>query len=211
MSEIEVTTAPAAVAAPETAEAAAAAPSGECHPLHCRWTVSYNGPSKNKTNWEENVKTVMHLETVEDFWGLFNNIPRVDELAPSSDYNLFREGIFPGWEDAANREGGKWLVAVGGNDLSTLSRMWMDSCMFAIGEQFVDTQEICGIVVSVRARGNKLCLWTRTAVDEEKTKALGRKWKAALGLKADQAIKYQFHSESLQTQRSFPKGDAYTV
>ncbi|KAI9187933.1 eukaryotic translation initiation factor 4E [Blastocladiella emersonii ATCC 22665] len=209
MSEVEINAAPVAAAATE-APAAAAVSAGP-HPLHCKWTVSYNGPSKNKTNWEENVKTVMHLETVEDFWGLFNNIPKVDELAPSSDYNLFREGIFPGWEDAANREGGKWLVSVSAGDLSNLSRMWMDSCMFAIGEQFEDTQEICGIVVSVRARGHKLCLWTRTAVDEEKTKALGKKWKAALGLKPDALIKYQFHSESLQTQRSFPKGDAYSV
>ncbi|ORZ31753.1 eukaryotic translation initiation factor 4E-2 [Catenaria anguillulae PL171] len=225
--------------APATTSDAGAShtPAADVHPLNGKWTLSYTGPTKSK-NWEDNVKKVATIGTVEEFWGsataslfslivcanspdleltrlivtrfsLFNNIPKVDDLANSSDYNLFREGIFPGWEDKANCQGGKWLVPVPGNDLSGLSRMWLESCLFAIGEQFHDTQEICGIVVSVRSRGHKLCLWTRTALDVEKTQELGRKWKAAIGL--DSVIKYQVHSESISANKSFPKGDAYTV
>lgn len=35
-----------------------------------------------------------------------------------------------------------------------------------IGEQFDDGDEICGVVVNVRARGDRICLWTRTASNE---------------------------------------------
>lgn len=38
--------------------------------------------------------------------------------------------------------------------------------MALIGEQFDETEDICGIVASVRARGDKLALWTRTASNE---------------------------------------------
>ncbi|KAJ3350374.1 Eukaryotic translation initiation factor 4E type 2 [Allomyces javanicus] len=198
---------PAAEAAP-----VATAPKAGVHPLHDKWVLYYNGPSKDKSaNWEDLVKRVMTFDTVEDFWGLFNNIPRVEDLANQSDYNLFRDPIFPAWEHPDNREGGKWLLAVSGGDIQGLSRMWLDSCLFAIGEQFEDTKEICGVVVSVRPRGHKLCLWTRSALDEEKTVALGKAWKEALGLGPESKIKYQIHSSSVQSQRSFPKGEAYSL
>lgn len=35
-----------------------------------------------------------------------------------------------------------------------------------IGEQFDDGDEICGVVVNVRTRGDRICLWTRTASNE---------------------------------------------
>jgi translation initiation factor 4E len=40
------------------------------HPLNGKWCLFYNGPSKDKSlNWEDTVKKVMTLGTVEDFWG----------------------------------------------------------------------------------------------------------------------------------------------
>ena len=35
-----------------------------------------------------------------------------------------------------------------------------------IGEQFTEGDEICGIVVNVRAKQDKLCVWTKTASNE---------------------------------------------
>lgn len=35
-----------------------------------------------------------------------------------------------------------------------------------IGEQFAESDEICGAVVSIRARVEKLALWTKTASNE---------------------------------------------
>ena len=38
--------------------------------------------------------------------------------------------------------------------------------MAAIGEQFTEGEEICGIVVNLRARQDRLCIWTKTASNE---------------------------------------------
>ena len=35
-----------------------------------------------------------------------------------------------------------------------------------IGEQFTEGDEVCGIVVNVRAKQDKLCIWTKTAANE---------------------------------------------
>lgn len=38
--------------------------------------------------------------------------------------------------------------------------------MACIGEQFTEGDEICGVVVNVRARQDRLCMWTKTASNE---------------------------------------------
>ena len=38
--------------------------------------------------------------------------------------------------------------------------------MACIGEQFQEGDEICGIVINVRARQDRLCMWTKTASNE---------------------------------------------
>ena len=41
------------------------------HPLQHQWTLWFDSPDKKatKANWSENLKQVITLDTVEDFWG----------------------------------------------------------------------------------------------------------------------------------------------
>jgi len=43
---------------------------------------------------------------------MYNNTYPVTELMPNIDYMLFKKGIRPEWEDASNKEGGKWVVTL---------------------------------------------------------------------------------------------------
>ena len=43
-----------------------------------------------------------------------------------------------------------------------------------IGEQFEDGNEICGAVVSVRQRQDRIAIWTRTATNEETQIHIGK-------------------------------------
>jgi translation initiation factor 4E len=52
----------------------------------------------------------MSVDTVEDFWSVFNHIERVSKLQSGFDFSFFKRGIKPMWEDDANRRGGKWIV-----------------------------------------------------------------------------------------------------
>jgi translation initiation factor 4E len=47
-----------------------------------------------------------------------------------------------------------------------LDQLWLNILLAMIGEQFDEGDEICGAVASVRARQEKIALWTRTATNE---------------------------------------------
>jgi hypothetical protein len=47
-----------------------------------------------------------------------------------------------------------------------LDQLWLNILLAMIGEQFDEGDEICGAVASVRARQEKVALWTRTATHE---------------------------------------------
>jgi translation initiation factor 4E len=108
------------------------------HPLMNTWTLWFTktpaatGP---KESWADLLKEVITFDSVEEFWGyaflsrcwhhcllicfiwlsmtgiefrIFNNIAKTSEIPLKSDYALFKKGVRPEWEDAANKEGGKW-------------------------------------------------------------------------------------------------------
>lgn len=41
------------------------------HPLQSTWTLWFDNPGKkaNSNNWSENLKEIVNVNTVEDFWG----------------------------------------------------------------------------------------------------------------------------------------------
>lgn len=74
----------------------------------------------------------------------------------------------PKWEDATCEHGGKWTVLVpkGPASKAALDAMWLNVLLACVGEQFTEGDEVCGVVVSVRAKQDKVALWTRTAANE---------------------------------------------
>jgi len=109
--------------------AAAAVSGGPTHPLQYRWTLWYDNSAAARKNrfasWDENLTKLMTFGTVEEFWALFNNILEPSHLAPSSNYHLFKEGIAPKWEDAANSEGGKWVLMNPPSYKERLDQYWI--------------------------------------------------------------------------------------
>jgi translation initiation factor 4E len=94
-----------------------------------------------------------------------------------SDYHLFKQGIEPKWEDAANAKGGKWVISFKKGQREALSDHWLHTVCLAsfylttqvlavIGSYFDDSEEITGCVVSVRKNGDRIALWTRDASSE---------------------------------------------
>ena len=71
------------------------------HPLQNAWTLWFFKNDKSRS-WEENQRPIITVTTVEDFWALYNHIEVASKLPIGSDYSLFKEGIFPDWEDPRN-------------------------------------------------------------------------------------------------------------
>jgi len=101
---------------------------------------------------------------VEGFWSYYNHLIRPNDLPVTSDYLLFRDTIKPMWEDEANREGGKWIVRL---RKGYASRCWEDLVLAVVGEQFDVSEEICGVVISIRFQEDIISVWNKNAQDRE--------------------------------------------
>ena len=81
------------------------------HPLENAWTLWFFKNDRSK-KWEEMQSPVLTVRTVEDFWSLYHHIELASLLPAGTDYSLFKEGIFPDWEDRRNKEGGRWDAVI---------------------------------------------------------------------------------------------------
>jgi hypothetical protein len=80
--------------------------------LQSTWTVWFlhRGPGVKISNYLQATKQLGSFSTAEEFWDLYCHLRRVDKLSFTSEYQLFRKGIKPMWEDPVNAAGGKWVV-----------------------------------------------------------------------------------------------------
>jgi len=167
------------------------------HPLYSPWTLWFDSPASKNRNlpqtpstafpqtpipqtpsvaaaqgWMEDIKRVISFDSVEEFWGLYNNIIPPSQLPSKANYYLFKEGIIPAWEDEANKDGGKWSIQLPKEkNRSNVDKMWLYTMLAAIGETFDPAPAdgsstpslITGVIVSSRAQFYRISIWTRLA------------------------------------------------
>jgi translation initiation factor 4E len=121
---------------------------------------------------------------------LVNNLVPPSKLLPNANYHFFKEGIEPKWEHPRNEKGGKWQVVWQRHSGKTDSA-WLYSLLALIGESLDDeSEEICGAVVSVRQKQEKVAIWTKTGDKPEAVQAMGQKIKALLDLGAQDKLEF---------------------
>jgi translation initiation factor 4E len=156
------------------------------HPLEHRWTLWFDNPlTKQTTNkYGQTLRAVYTFDTVEDFWCLYNNIKSPSQLQPNATFYLFKDGIEPKWEDKRNEHGGSWTATVprGPNSKTLLDAWWLNAVLGCIGEQFTDGDEINGIAVNIRMKGDRVDLWTKTASNEALQTTIGKQFKQLLDI-----------------------------
>ncbi|XP_076919690.1 eukaryotic translation initiation factor 4E-1-like [Bidens hawaiensis] len=135
------------------------------HPLEHSWTFWFDNPSakSKQVAWGSSIRPIYTFSTVEEFWSLYNNIHRPSRLAAGADLHCFKNRIEPKWEDPVCAGGGKWTMTFPKSKSDTC---WLYMLLAMIGEQFDHGDEICGAVVNVRSRQEKIALWTKNASNE---------------------------------------------
>ncbi|XP_017793884.1 PREDICTED: eukaryotic translation initiation factor 4E-1A [Habropoda laboriosa] len=174
------------------------------HPLQHTWTLWYFEPDKNKT-WEENQRKVTNNS-------LYNHIKAASELQIGCDYSMFKQGIKPMWEDEANKCGGRWLLNLDRKLRNMdLDRFWLDTLLCIIGEAFNGySDEICGAVVNIRGKTDKIGVWTANAKNKDSVLEIGRKLRERLKISSKVSICYQIHKDVMVKSGSQAK-NAYVV
>ncbi|KAK0516755.1 hypothetical protein JMJ35_001358 [Cladonia borealis] len=190
------------------------------HPLMNEWTLWFTKPPSGKgDNWNDLLKEVVTFDSVEEFWGVYNNITPTSELALKSDYHLFKKGVRPEWEDPQNKHGGKWSYQFKDKRSAPIDELWLHVMLAAIGETLENDNdgEVMGVVVNVRKGFYRIGLWTKTtgkvipgagdgdvaggkgrSADKSRDilMGLGRKFKEVLKLKDAEVVEFSGHTES---------------
>lgn len=98
------------------------------------------------------------FNSAEDLFEIFDHMRRPSSLPLVSDYHMFKKGIRPVWEDEENKKGGKWIVRL---KKGVADRYWEELVFAIAGDEFEASEEVCGVVLSVRNGEDILSIWTR--------------------------------------------------
>uniref|UniRef100_A0A1L8DRI4 eIF-4F 25 kDa subunit n=1 Tax=Nyssomyia neivai TaxID=330878 RepID=A0A1L8DRI4_9DIPT len=166
------------------------------HPLQHTWCLWYMENNRTK-KWEDCLVEITSVDNVEDFWSVYNHVKLLSEMKSGTDFNLFKKGIKPMWEDHHNKRGGKWMLTLDKYQRHTeFDRLWLDMLLCLIGEVFDYPDEICGAVASIRGKGDKICIWTRSSQNKTANLAIGHNIRNSLKLPPNMKIQYILHNDT---------------
>ncbi|KAK2725448.1 eukaryotic translation initiation factor 4E-like isoform X2 [Artemia franciscana] len=176
------------------------------HPLQNKWTFWYYKPDKSLP-WEQNLHKVTDFDTVEGFWALHNHIKPPSELQMGLDFNLFKEGIKPMWEDPSNIKGGKWVLNLDKRRRGPENdKLWLELVLSMIGELYDDdNDDICGAVFQVRPKCERIAIWLGNTGNKEAVLRIGHKIKEFLELPPKMIIVYEDHKDAANKTGSMAK------
>ncbi|KIX93814.1 uncharacterized protein Z520_10439 [Fonsecaea multimorphosa CBS 102226] len=186
------------------------------HPLLNTWSLWFTKPPSSKgDNWNDLLKEVITFDTVEEFWGVYNNITATSDLAVKSDYHLFKRGVRPEWEDPQNKHGGKWSYTFKDKKVVNIDELWLHTQLAAIGETLEDDgdNEIMGVVVNVRKSFYRIGLWTRTtgkAGGKDTLMKIGARFKQVLQIPDNDQLEFSGHTDAAHAGSTRAK-TKYTV
>ncbi|KAK2467470.1 hypothetical protein APHAL10511_000325 [Amanita phalloides] len=196
------------------------------HPLQFSWIIyhdtkpnvphtpsssnpSFSSPSLHShptemTDYEAGLTVIGEFDTVESFCRYFNWLKPPSKLERNSNYHLFKSGIKPMWEDPANARGGKWVLTMKNNPV-LLDRCWSWLAMALVGEELEDGDDICGAVVSLRSKVDRIQVWTRTKDEVEKLNGIGKKLVKLLDVSEADGIglEFQYNTEDRPLPNKF--------
>eukprot|EP01128_Nolandella_sp_AFSM9_P003486 TRINITY_DN149_c3_g1_i1.p1 TRINITY_DN149_c3_g1~~TRINITY_DN149_c3_g1_i1.p1 ORF type:complete len:216 (+),score=56.77 TRINITY_DN149_c3_g1_i1:1-648(+) len=168
-------------------------------PLHTPYTFwylkkSYALQTSGKDSYERSLIRVGDVHTVGEFWAIYSNIVKAENIDYDVDLFFFRKGLKPMWEEPDNNRGGKFTVYFSRtNGRKRGARSWEEMLLALVGAQIdVPEDEICGLVYRISGNQDELHIWTKHANDL----ALRRTVEAGVRgvLKISQEISYRKHA-----------------
>lgn len=193
-------------------------------PLPGTWTFWFYHRDRNikSTNYFSGTHKVMDFTTPKTFWQLYANLTTINALSLWTEYQIFREGIKPMWEDPHNAHGGRWALRfkrkkpsrVGEPDYDYTNKllsysqyqaaqMWESLLLEVVSGSFAkdrvfDDLEVLGIVVSVRREEYVISVWNKTATDVTIINAIRSAILEVTGANLEEvSLEYSPHSESM--------------
>jgi len=180
---------------------------GASHPqftkqLDTKWTFWYEsnprhdkGKPVNKTDYLKDVKRGKTFDTIASFWDCWREVQTVCNPSEACNYELFKHGVKPVWEDPKNSKGGKCVLSMPCTaTLEDTMKQWVSLMITLLIGEF--GPDINGVVLSRRSWGNIFSVWVRNANDKDTVDATMRHLHELFG--RDVQIRFQRHQTSIR-------------
>lgn len=77
------------------------------------------------------------------------------------------------WEDPANSKGGSWTMLFGRqSNPEFINKCWTSLQCAAVGEMLDPDDDICGVVLNRRGRGDRMSVWVREVKDKQRNEEI---------------------------------------
>lgn len=163
--------------------------------LRNTWAFWFDSPPEGGSramDWEDSMQSLGSFQTIKEFWKVWGALDV--KLPEFSNFRLFKQGIKPSWEDAANTNGGKIIIRAKKSDTS---RIWFELILITITEQLTPMEAVNGIVLSIRPNENMVSVWVRSELDKDAPfiTRMSDTLRGQLGLKPSAKVFHQFHHD----------------
>jgi translation initiation factor 4E len=148
--------------------------------LFSKWVLWYDKTDSNicDDNWDQFLVKIYSIDSIENFWRLFNNIFSLADTPIGSNYHFFKEGIEPKWEDKKNLGGGKWVLTYPKTNFE-IDKIWEKTLLTLISEKFssIGKDYVNGFVANIRKNEVRFSIWTKNSNDGDTQLQIGKFWK----------------------------------
>jgi len=171
-------------------------------PLDTKWTFWYESKAKrdkgrnlNKTDYLKEVKRGKTFDTISSFWDCWSEVQRVcNSESGDCNYELFRHGVKPVWEDPRNIKGGKCVLVTTQTTHEETMKHWVALMITLLIGEF--GPDVNGVVLSTRSWGNMFAVWVRNSKDKDTVDATVKQLQDLFGPNTN--IRFQRHQASMR-------------
>eukprot|EP00931_Biecheleriopsis_adriatica_P076913 TRINITY_DN50573_c0_g1_i1.p1 TRINITY_DN50573_c0_g1~~TRINITY_DN50573_c0_g1_i1.p1 ORF type:complete len:228 (-),score=57.88 TRINITY_DN50573_c0_g1_i1:32-715(-) len=172
-------------------------------PLRQTWVVwqQFMASGAKKLPYGASTRQIATVTTVEEFWRTWDLLPQPSELfakrmVHTADHGIgvdaimvFRDGVLPQWEDAANADGGhfqfQFKTSVGG---AQLDEYWNNIVLASVGGVLEPSDMITGLrlvdkLAAGKSGGMRMEVWFDSIADQKAVATLQRNVERCLATK----------------------------
>jgi translation initiation factor 4E len=168
--------------------------------LDTKWTFWYEPKAKrekgrplNKTDYLKEVKRGKTFDTITSFWECWSEVQQVCN-SDDCNYELFKHGVKPVWEDPKNIKGGTCVLNTPRTTHEETMKQWVSLMITLLIGEF--GPDVNGVVLSTRPWGNRFAVWVRNSKDKESVDAVMKQLHELFGPNAQ--IRFQRHQASMR-------------
>ena len=115
-----------------------------------------NFRNKNENYDENKLVEIETVDTVEDFWMVYQHMRRPTAMPYGTFLHVFKDGIRPVWEDKSLERGCQLEIKA---QKQQTSKYWEDLLLAMLGEQFCKQDFIGGLVLKLKPQFDKIGIW----------------------------------------------------